>query len=322
MNARPNPPRRAAIVLLAFAACLVALEAPSFDAQRYLDHIRYLASPELKGRASGSPELEKAAKYIADKFHADGLKELDGSYLQPFEITTSSKLGKGNRFESVVAGDTETLQIGKEFVPYSFSVSGKASGGIVFAGYGITAPEYNYDDYTGIDVHGKFVLVLAHEPQEFDEKSVFEGKVYTDHAQVYSKAFNARQHGARGVILVFDRVNHKDAAGELEPFGNSSGPSDAGIPFVQVKEAAVERWTRAAGKDLLATEEAINADLKPRSFALPGVEVRENIDVERVVKTVHNVIGYLPGETCGLPHPGSALRSPGAGRPVLDGARR
>jgi hypothetical protein len=281
----------------AVVACLVGLQAPSFDAERYLDHIRYLASPELKGRASGSPELEKAAKYIADKFRADGLKMPEGGYQQPFEIATSSKLGKGNRFESVVAGDTETLQLEKEFIPYSFSLSGKASGAVVFAGYGITAPEYNYDDYSGIDVRGKFVLVLAHEPQEFNEKSVFEGKVYTDHSQVYSKAFNARLHGARGVILAFDRVNHKDAAGELEPFGNASGPADAGISFVQVKETVVEPWMRAAGKDLLATEEAINADLKPRSFALPGVEVRESVDVERVVRTVHNVIGYLPGET-------------------------
>ncbi len=123
---------------------------------------------------------------------------------------------------------------------------------MVFAGYGITAPEYNYDDYAGLDVRGKFVVVLAHEPQEYDEKSIFAGKVYTDHAQYYSKAANARRHGAVGVILIADRVNHKTSADELEPFGKTTGPNDAGILFVQVKQDVVESWFRAAGKDLHA----------------------------------------------------------------------
>jgi aminopeptidase YwaD len=292
------------IVLLASIAAsaffLAAAGDSSFSAERYLDHIKFLASPEMKGRDSGSPELEKAAQYIAGYFKADGLKTLDGkSYLQAFEVTTSAKLGKANRFDFTAGTDTESLQTGKEFVPVNFSSRGKASGGVVFAGYGITAPEYNYDDYAGIDVHGKFVVVLKHEPQEYDEKSVFDGKVYTDHSQTYSKASNARKHGAAGVILVWDRVNHaseKDKE-ELEAFGGTSGPTDAGILFVEVRENVVESWLRTAGKDLMDIEKGINADLKPRSFAIPGVEVRENVDVERVVKTVHNVVAYLPGQT-------------------------
>ncbi len=76
---------------------------------------------------------------------------------------------------------------------------------MVFAGYGITAPEYNYDDYKGIDVNGKIVLIMRHEPQEFDEKSIFSGKVYTQHSQFWSKASNAKMHGASGVILMNDR---------------------------------------------------------------------------------------------------------------------
>ena len=289
--------RNVVITAFSVAALSLAASAPTLDAERYLAHIRYLASPEMKGRASGSPELEKAAKYIADKFRADGLSMVGGSYLEPFEVATSSRLGKGNRFEFVRGGESATLQLNKDFVPFNFSASGKASGQVVFAGYGITAPEYNYDDYAGMDVRGKFVLVLAHEPQEYDEKSVFEGKVYTDHAQAYSKAANARRHGARGVILVLDRVNHKDDSDKLDAFGGADGPTDAGIPFVQITEAVAEPWIRAAGKDLAATEAAINLDLKPRSFVLSGVEVRESVEVDRSVKTVHNVIGYLPGET-------------------------
>jgi hypothetical protein len=289
---------RSAILFVAFAACAIAaIEPAALNPDRYLADIKFLASPEMKGRASGSPELEKAARYIEDAFRADGLKPAGAGYLQPFEITTSSKLGKYNTFESIKQGEIETLQVSKEFVPFNFSSSGKVNGQVVFAGYGITAPEYHYDDYAGLDVRNKLVIVLAHEPQEFDANSIFQGKVYTVHSEAYSKAANARQHGARGVILVLDRVNHKDDADNLEAFGKESGPADAGIPFVQVKESTVEPWIRAAGQDLIGTEEAINSDLKPRSFALPGIEIRENIDVEHIVKTVHNVVAYLPGET-------------------------
>ena len=281
-----------------FAVRAATIDAPAFDAGRYLNHIKYLASPEMRGRETGSPELEKAAQYIAGQFRADGLKPPDGkSYMQAFEVTTSAKLGAANRFQISEGKDTEDLQPNKDFIPFNFSSRGKASGGVVFAGYGITAPEYNYDDYAGIDVHGKFVIVLAHEPQEYDDKSVFEGKVYTDHAQYYSKAANARRHGAAGVILVMDRVNHKTAADDLEKFGRTTGPTDAGILFVQVKESIAEQWVRAAGKDMEQVESDIDKDLKPRSFVVPNVELRENVDVERVVKTVHNVAGYLPGQT-------------------------
>src|SRR3954447_3638956 len=142
----------------------------AFSPERYLGHIKYLASPEMRGRLTGSPELEKAAQYIAGQFRADGLKPLDGkSYLQPFDVTTSAKLGRNNRFDAVMGQETRTLQPGRDFVPFNFSSHGKATASVVFAGYGITAPEYNYDDYAGIEVRDKFVLVLSHEPQEYDE---------------------------------------------------------------------------------------------------------------------------------------------------------
>ncbi|HEU5022059.1 MAG TPA: M28 family peptidase, partial [Bryobacteraceae bacterium] len=286
-----------AVSSIAIGVLALAAEPPQFNTARYLDDVRFLASQDMRGRADGSPELEKAAKYIEEQFRADGLKPVGSNYLQPFEIAASAKLGNNNKLEATWNGDLESLQPDKDFVPSNFSASARASGSVVFAGYGITAPEYNYDDYAGLDVRGKFVIVLAHEPQEFDAKSVFEGKVYTDHSETYSKAANARQHGARGVILALDRVNHRSAKDEIDAFGGESGPADAGIPFVQVREAVVNEWVRDAGHDLLATEEAIGKDLKPRSFAMPGLEIRGNVEVERVVKTVHNVIAYLPGET-------------------------
>ncbi len=265
----------------------------AFNPERYLAHIRFLASPELKGRATGSPELEKAAQYIADQFRADGLKP----QLQSFRITTSARLGKSNRFDFALEGETQSLQVAKGFVPINFSSSGKASGGVVFAGYGITAPEYNYDDYAGIDVNNKFVLVFAHEPQEYDPKSVFEGTVYTDHAQLYSKAANAKAHGASGLIIVNDRINHPVDGDNLIPFGQTEGPADGGILTVQVKEDVVKPWFQAVGKNIEETERQIDADLKPRSFPLGRAQVWEDIDLKRAVKSTVNVIAYLPGET-------------------------
>ncbi len=145
---------------------------------------------------------------------------------------------------------------------------------------------------------GKFVLILRHEPQEFDEKSIFAGKVYTEHAQFFSKASNAKAHGALGVILMNDLVAHPGESDNLETFGATEGPSDAGLPFVQIKAYDTEPWFRAAGKDVEEIERDIDKDLHPRSFAFPAtVEVRESIDVERVTRTAHNVVGYLPGET-------------------------
>jgi len=272
---------------------------PAIDPGRFLAHIKYLSSPEMRGRATGSPELERAADYIARQFRSIGLKPIEGnSYLQAFPVTTNARLGRENSFEYAVGGKAVRLKTGDDFIPFNFSSRGKVAGSVVFAGYGITAPEYHYDDYESLNVKGKLVLILRHEPQEFDEHSVFDGKVYTEHSQFSSKATNAKNHGARGVILVNDTFNHRGESDDLEKFERKVGPGDAGIPFIQIKEEIAARWISDAGRNLEDIATAIDRDLKPQSFALPdSIEVREEIDVERAVKTVHNVAGYLPGET-------------------------
>src|SRR6266436_5633069 len=268
------------------------------DPQRYMAHVKFLSSDSMRGRATGSPELEKAAAYIAKQFKAAGLQPFDGkNYLQAFPVTTNAKLGTTNHSEDTEKGKTTTLKFDEEFIPFNFSSRAKVSGEVVFVGYGITAREYNYDDYAGVDVKDKLALILRHEPQEFDEKSVFSGKVYTEHSQFFSKVVNAKNHGARGVILVNDRANHRGESDQLEAFGKTAGPADGGIPFVQIKAEVADRWISNAGKNLDQIAADIDKDLKPRSFPLPAVQVTENVDVERIVKTVHIVVGYLPGET-------------------------
>jgi hypothetical protein len=267
------------------------------DPKLYLDDIKYLASPELRGRVTGSPELEKAAAFIEREYRQFGIKPVPGSpYLQPLQVTTDAALGKANHFKFSENGHAIALHFPGDFVPFNFSQNGKLSGAVVFAGYGITAPEYHYDDYANLDVKGKIVLVLRHEPQEADPNSVFDGKAATQHSQFAAKATNAKIHGAIGVILVNDRANHPGAPDELEKFGITAGPTNAGIGFVQVKESVVDPWFAAAGKSLDKLQAAIDKDLKPESFAFPAsLQVDSSLDVERAVKTVHNVVAYLPG---------------------------
>ena len=284
---------------LGLLLALSLLSASEINPQRYLEDVKYLASPELKGRGTGTPELEKAAEYIARQFRAAGLPPVPAEgYFQPFPVTTNARLGANNHFRFNQGGRTTELKLREDFLPLNFSAAGTAAGQVVFAGYGITAPEYNYDDYAGLEVKDKLVLVLRHEPQEYDEKSVFAGKLFTEHAQFWSKAVNAKMHGARGVILVTDRANHRGETDELEKFGRAAGPMDAGIVFVQVKAAVVDGWFKQAGRSLDETEESIDKDLRPRSFALPeSLQVNLTADLERETRTVRNVAAYLPGET-------------------------
>ncbi len=278
---------------------LYAMAAPAaIDSQRYLNDVRYLASDELKGRGTGTPELEKAAAFIVKQFREAGLQPIDGkSYYQEFSVTTNARLGPHNRLE-YRNGKRAALKLNEDYIPFNSSATGKVSGSVVFAGYGITAREYNYDDYAGIDVKDKIVLVLRHEPQEFDEKSVFAGKTYTEHSQLFSKAVNAKLHGARALVLINDVANHPSDGDQLEKFARTVGPTNAGIPFVHVKAEVADRWAAVAGKSLKDLAAEIDKDLKPRSFAFPeSLEIALNVNVERDHKNVHNVVGYLPGET-------------------------
>jgi|SRR5579871_3364340 len=283
------------LLLLPLAAGL-ALTPAQIDPKAYLAHIQYLASPELKGRASGSPELEKAATYIAGEFKSFGLKPADGkNYEQPFTVLISAHMGPDNRFASDDAGTKTVLTEGKDFVPFSFSSSGKVSGPVVFAGFGITAADLHYDDYAGLDVKDKIVLILRHEPQEADEKSVFGGKDLTNHSVLAIKAANAKSHGARGVIMVNDVAAHSDD--KLVDFARDNGPTDSGIFFVQVKASNAEAWLKAEGHDLAEIEAGIDKDLKPRSLALTKLSVDFSVDIQHDNRTVHNVAAYLPGDT-------------------------
>ena len=105
-------------------------------------------------------------------------------------------------------------------------------------------------------------------------------------------------HGARGVILVNDAYPHHTAAEDrLDAFGQATGPTDAGVLFVQVKESTAEAWLKTEGRDLHEILDGIDKDLKPHSFPLTKLTVNMSLDIQHDMKTVHNVAAYLPGKT-------------------------
>jgi Zn-dependent M28 family amino/carboxypeptidase len=260
------------------------------SSERYLRDVTFLARDEMKGRGAGTPELEMAADYIAEQFRLAGLtpKGENGTYFQPFEVTTGAQLGTKN--ELAIAG--AALKISDDFVPIMISNTAEFDGPLVFAGYGITAPDLNYDDYAGIDVTDKIVVVLRHEPQESNAQSKFDGTNFTRHAPFVNKAINARLHGAKGIVFLSDPL-HRDE--EVGPATRRIEYTDMGIPSIHAKRAAFARVFSAAGKDLAAIQSEIDKDLQPRSFELAGTRAHIATEVNRIRKTVRNVIGALEG---------------------------
>jgi len=287
---------RALILIASLLALQAFADTPTANPQRYLNDVKVLAAPDMEGRGAGTKGIERAAHYIEQQFKALGLEPAGSqSYLQPFTVTTGAKL-KGKNDLIVHIGSVEKkLKLGGDYVPLSFSSVGSVSGPVVFAGYGVTADEFGYDDYAHLDVKDKIVIVLRYEPDKFGEKSGHQG--LTQHSHLITKAINARNHGARAVILVNGKLgpNEEDL---LLKFGSLAGPRDVGILMVQVKNAVVESWFKEAGKSLADSQKEIDGDLKPRSSALLDLlRVALDVDIETLHATVNNVLAYLPGKT-------------------------
>jgi hypothetical protein len=288
--------RSFSILLALCAAAIVAAQQPEISADKIKVHVEYLASQKMKGRFTGSPESDRAAEYIAAQFRTAGLQPAAAgqSFYQRFTVTVGARLGKQNRAEAVVAGQKSALRTGTDYLPLNFSDSGEASVGLVFAGYGISADEYRYDDYLHMDVSGKAVIVLRQEPQKDDEKSPFEGRQPTQHSQIVNKAINARHHGARVMILVNDQPGAEEEDLLLK-FGSLTGPENAGLLLIQVKREVVDRWLAPAGKTLAALQKEIDSKLQPQSFYVPDARLELRVDVRRISAQTRNVAGVLRG---------------------------
>jgi hypothetical protein len=297
MKPHASPLRSAAVFLLAasVAFAVPAAIGPA-DSQRYLNDIKTLTQDKMEGRGDGTKGLVRAEHFLEARYKSLGLEPAGTKgFLQPFTVTTGAKIKGKNHFQ-LLNGETKTeLKLNDDYVPFSFSESGTASAPLVFAGYGVTAGEFGYDDYAGLDVKDKIVLVLRYEPSSFAAKSGNQG--LTHHSQFFTKAINARNHGAKGLIL----LNGKLGDGEedlLTRFGSVSGPENVGILFAQVKNSVAAGWFQAAGKSLNAVQEQINSSSRPASFAYPeSLHASVAIDIETTRATVNNVLAYLSGKT-------------------------
>jgi Peptidase family M28/PDZ domain/PA domain len=286
----------ALLALLSLAAGTAAQTLGAADPVRYLEDIKSLTTPAMEGRGAGTKGIAHAAKLLEQRYRHLGLQPAGtNGYLQPFTVITGAKLRSHNRLTVDNAGKKSDLKLNQDFVPFSFSSSGTVSAPVVFAGFGATAEEFSYDDYAGIDVKDKIVVLLRYEPAGFAVKSGNTG--LTRHAQLITKAINARNHGAKAIVL----LNGKLGDGEedlLTRFGSVSGPENTGIVVVQAKNEVVDGWFRAAGKSLADIQGQIDHSIKPQSFAFPDpLRLSIGVDIETTRATVNNVLAYLPGKT-------------------------
>src|SRR6267378_401583 len=303
MNSRGVTPRTAFIALgwALGAAWLagVAAAAPgathttalSPRAGEALRIVRVLADPKLEGRGIGTAGLDSAASFIAGEMARSGLKPggSDGSYFQSFEVTTGVEVKEPCTIEV----GAHHWSVSDDFQPIGFSTSGTARAPIVFAGYGITAPGYDYDDYAGLDARDKLVLVMTNEPGEMDSTSRFDGNVNTPYAELRTKAINAREHGALGLLVVNGPKFHT-----REPLrharADGGGYMTSGLIAAAISEPVAEAMLAPAGLTLATAQAAIEAHQHPHSLALPESAVVQ-VTLKRTRATIKNVIGWVPG---------------------------
>ncbi len=283
-------------VVLALLAVRIAADTNSADPKRYLDDVKALASPAMEGRGAGTKGIVRAADLIEQRYRLLGLQPAGAkSYFQPFTVITGAKLKEGNRLEVGDGKSKQGLKLNQDFVPFSFSASAEVAGPGIFAGYGVTAPEFGYDDYAHLDVKDKIVVILRYEPAGFAAKSGNAG--LTQHSQLITKAINARNHGAKAVILVNGKLGDNEED-ELTKFGSVNGPENAGIAIVQAKNEAANAWFAEAGKSLAEIQNQINSSSTSASFAFPEkLQISLGVNIEKTRATVNNVLAYLPGKT-------------------------
>ncbi len=306
-------PLRPATLLLSLLPLLPLLPACAaqdrlVSAEAFRADVAWLADDARGGRDTGSPGLEQAAAWIADQFDEAGLQPLgdDGGWLQHFAVRGQRRLSAaGNAL--VVGG--RTLELGREWRPLRTAVTADLAAGLVFAGYGISDPEGGRDDYAGLDVQGRIVVVLRKGPRcdepgtryaEQDARG--ESNPAREHITYAGKVNAALRHGAAALLVVNDPAHHPPGTPEDEPqpfrdigFGGDQGRTAASLPAASLSAAA----GIALGLDLAALEAQL-ADGPARGGLLEGVSASLSVRTERPEVATANVLGYLPGTDRGL----------------------
>jgi aminopeptidase YwaD len=248
------------------------------------DHIKYLSSDSLRGRLTGTPGDSLAAEYIRARLSGYGLVPLSGDGLQRFKVTDKVIAGKDNAL--VVNGTS--LTSGEDFTPVAFSGNGTARAEVVFAGYGfsIDTDSLKWDDYKGIDVKNKWVMILRSDPEPDNQKSKF-----APYSNDRNKAMIARDNGAAGVLLVSGQsFDNSDSFDPLEKSGFS-----VGIPVFRIKRGVADAILSLKKQNIIDIEKKLNTLRKP-SGVETGTIIEGRSEILNYLANTRNVVMLLPGE--------------------------
>jgi len=279
--------RRPALCLLLLTLPLCAQTTSSPAAARAANLIQtsdlkadlsFLASEDLAGRNIGTAEDHIATDYIAAEFMRLGLKPMgdDGTFFQKMEIVTGNLDAEHTSLTATINGSEHQYGLNHDFQWARQSLRpAKSCGQVVFAGYGISAPEFNYDDFAGVDVKNKVALVFMREPQANDPNSKFMGTLDTYHSFYWHKIEELRNRGAAGVLVIQERVPR-----DVKPIPASSprptgGPSYSlagemwDVPVFLIKRDVADQFLSPSGMTADALQAEIDHSLRPHSFDLP-----------------------------------------------------
>lgn len=299
--------------VLALAPALAG-DAALFPAERYIEHLRFLASDALEGRRPGTPGIEEAATYISYQFMMAGLQPAgtNGTYYQPFDVRGGKRLNRGDAslsFEGV-EGD---WQIGRDWIPMPFGGVGDASGPIAFAGFGIeytpeppstqpesqpATPELPYNDYGSFDATGKVLMIFRHEPRAKDPQAKFGGKEPSGKSLFVNKTNLAADKGAKALLIVnppdWDaNADGKPDEDELYAWSDAER-STYRLPIVHISQTLAEKLLAKGGMaDLRTLLGRLENARKPLAADLVGVNAAIKTGVRHI--EARNVIALLEG---------------------------
>lgn len=288
-----------ALYTLIGGTALWSQSASSPEAVRLLESVKFLASDSCMGRGPGTAGIERAAQYIRSTFKELGLQPagFHGSFDDPFTMHTGATLGPDNTMTFNVKRERPGVPIekvpstkvgwklGVDYQPYGFSSSGKISGKVVFAGYGLSSK--SYDDYKGIDVKGALVIVIKGLPKWAENDGT-----YKQLSTIRSKATTARDKGAAAICFVNEAGDMSDV---LSRFSSDGFGNDAGILALQVRRTPGAAIFPKGVKTLFVAENDINKTRKPSSYELPNTTVDLQVQVTVTESSTMNIIGMVKG---------------------------
>ena len=276
--------------LISFTTYCQQAQNPEITAEEIKQHIGYLASDELKGRDSGSDEILKAAEYIADEFAEYGLKPaFEGDYFQEFPFVKTIELTDNNSLTFTEKGKEISPKLWEDYITVPFSGNANVNAKLVFAGFGISATDLEYDDYAGINVKDKIVIVFRNTPEPDVPHSEFDA-----FSPLRKKASVARDKGAAAIIFM-NPYDENKTSDDLVKFNFDRGGSITGFSVVSIKRNIIEDIFKDEGINLKDVYGKIIETKKPSSTELKNSSANISTEVKEVEATSWNVGGILEG---------------------------